>query len=263
MTLIKGMGVARRIAVAGILALLFGGLFQSASEHTSLPAYAAFNPCSRSGAFFAGRGTSVSTDVYEGVSAHLTYRSDMLCTSYLGNDNYANTWSMVLASDGRSWSQTGQVYFYHIQNNSGCAHHFGQQEANNQVGGPTTVYGSCVYPGETHQVWQQYLSSNGHIRANIDQTVFLETNYVSWTQWAAPLNVTVNGETGYQETDVPGTATQLSDFTQMQVQRFSDDLWDSACGNATFFSNTTLPRYSDTAVACDHVQVWTNNPNGY
>ena len=188
----------------------------------------------------------------------------MLCTSDLGDDNYTATWSMVFAADGRSWSQSGQMYFYHIVKNSGCAHHFAQQQAANSISGPTTVFGSCVSPGEVHQVWQQYLPANGHLRANIDQTVFLETNYVIWTQWATPLNTAVNGETTYQETDVPGTASQLSDFTLMQVQRFSDDQWESTCyGNATFFADTSVSRYSDTATACDHMQVWTNNPNGY
>jgi hypothetical protein len=224
----------------------------------------AFNPCTTGGHWFAGQETSVSIDSFEGISAHLTYRGNNLCTSYLGNDNFATTWSMVFSADRKGWSQTGQLYYFHIGNNSGCAHHFSQQEENTDSYLPVTMLGTCVSAGEVHQVWKQYIPVNGHVRANIDQTVMSETNYVVWTEWTRPLQVTVDGETGYRETDVPGTAGQVSDFTSMQVQRYSDDNWESTCyGNAVFYSDTSLTRYSDSQAACDHIQVWTNNPNGY
>ncbi len=174
---------------------------------------------------------------------------------------------MVYGHDGAGWSQTGQFY----ATNHGCQSHFSQQEENVSYFLPVTVFGSCVTPGQVHAVWQQCLPSNGHVRANIDLSNFSETQYRVFSQegsgsgsgWAQPFEVEVEGETKYPQSDVPGTSSLRSDFTTLDVQRYSDDAFETACNsNAVFFDDTTLARYSQYPPGCDHVQVWTNNPGG-
>lgn len=253
------------VVVAMCLVSGFSSLTMAASAR---PAGAAFNPCTAYGSNFAGRNTYVAYNAFEGIGANLTYQSDALCTSYLGNDNLATTWSMASGNDEKGWSQSGQIYFYSL----GCAAHFGEQEENADYFMPALILGVCASTGEIHWVWQQYLPDSGHMRSNIDQTVMLETGYsvfapegnYAGSGWGQPFQVEVEGETKYRETDVPGTTSQPSDFTGMEVQRWSDDNWETTCnGNASFRSSTSLARYSDYPPSCDHVQVWTNNPYGY
>lgn len=205
--------------------------------------------------------------MYEGVSGTLTYQSDALCTSYLGNDNYTTTWTMVYGKDENGWSQSGQIYWYQL----GCARHFSQVEENYVYFPYLTVTGVCAQTGETHQAWQQYIPQDGNLRSNIDATIMQTTSFNPYTAegsfsgsgWAQPFQVEVEGETGRPQSDVPGTSSAPSTFVSIQVQRYSDSSWETTCNyNAVFNDDTSLTRYSQYPPTCDQVDVWTNNPSG-
>lgn len=231
-------------------------------------ARAAFSPCNFNNSYFAGYVSNVNTPQFAGVSAHLLYQSDHLCTPVLGLTNKTSTWTMVVGGDYMGWSQSGQELY----GGETCSRHFAQQEENFNYFAPVTKYGSCVSSGEQHQVWQQYLPTTKRILANIDTTNFITSSYNPFAPessapgsgWAEPFQLQIQGEVNYLESDISGTTSAASHFSGTQIQRYVNDAWVACSGWVTFVPDSPLAhRYSQQSSACNNIYVWTNNPNGY
>ncbi|HEV2005127.1 MAG TPA: hypothetical protein VGQ85_00815 [Candidatus Limnocylindrales bacterium] len=129
---------------------------------------------------------------------------------------------------GALWYQYAQSGFWYDGNPFGCTRHFAQQSNSSTT--YTTKFGSCVSDGEVHHVWQQYVpNTGGHVRSNIDSTVFLESTF-NELNWARPWSAQYAGETGNMQGDIPGLSTRKTDWSTVQIQSFSDNVYRSTCG---------------------------------
>ena len=136
--------------------------------------------------------------------------------------------------------------------------HFAQQSNDPIV--YTTVTGSCTSDGEVHRAWQQYLpNTGGHIRSNIDTTVFIESpwNVLNWTH---PWMAQYVGEVGNTQSDIPGLSTRKTDWSSMTVQAFSDNVFRGTCARITLSKAVGDARWAADAPNCDHVRAWTATP---
>jgi hypothetical protein len=229
----------------------------------AMPVQATYPTCATPPLWFAGFTTMSTSQQWEGASAHMSYKDDNVCTSVQNNTNLSTSWSMIQGSPygaNAGYAQSGRIYYPTIPSN--CMRHFGEQSESGSSF--VRMLGVCTSSNENHQVWQQYIPSNGHLRSNIDTTVFLESSWSPVGIWPTPWQANFLGETHYGESDVPGLTSNPTDFTQMQVQRYSDDLWESTCSSdvtlgsiGSWDPSQTYYRYSQDRPACDHVREWT------
>jgi hypothetical protein len=204
--------------------------------------------------FWAGWSGVEGTTKIEGVSASLKYRTSDVCT--FGDGNWYSGWTMIAGLEDFQYAQSG---FYFDGNPLGCMRHFAQQ-SNVANGKPPTKFGSCTSDGEVHRAWQQYVpNSGGHIRSNIDTTVFLETTWNALL-WTRPWRAQFNGEVGNMQTDIPGRSTRKTDWSSMTIQAFSDNVYRGTCGRITLFRGVDNGRWNADAPTCDHVRAWTDTP---
>lgn len=82
-----------------------------------------------------------------------------------------------------------------------------------------------------------------------------ETNFNPFVAWTTPFMTAWDGETTYLESDVPGVSTAKAHFSNMQVQRYTDDLWQTSLP-ALFTSSPTSSRYKKTAVSGNAFDIW-------
>ncbi len=246
------------------IGLILGVLQLTTSAWNSTPSTAAYNPCGSQSNYQEGwqtGGTPVMT--LEGVSAALTYRHIYECTypAYT-YQNLVSAWTMVASADTTGWAQSGYWYYHGIGNN--CMSHFAQQVYNYPTNAPTTVIGSCVSDHESHQAWQQTVyvggSSNWAVRSNIDVTIFIQSAWNQFSVWSQPLRAVNDGETSMMQSDVPGTPSNVDDWSSIQVQSYANDAFYSACGSAKFYPITSLSRFSVNQPSCQETQSWTNSP---
>lgn len=205
------------------------------------------------GNFFAGWSGNEGAFKIEGVSASLTYRTSNVCT--FGGGNFDTGWTMLA---GAQWFQYVQSGFLFDGNPLGCMRHFAQQSNDPNVF--TTKTGSCTNDGEVHRAWQQYLpNTGGHIRSNIDTTVFLES---SWNvlNWTHPWSAQFFGEVGNMQGDIPGRSTRKTDWSSMTVQAFTDNVYRDTCGRITLVRSVDNARWRADAPNCNHVRAWTETP---
>lgn len=223
------------------------------------PAQAAYNPCGQHtpGQYGGGTQTTGAGTAIEGVSGNLTYRTDALCTSDLSSGNAATSWDMITgnaATDG--YAQSGQIYWYAL----GCERHFAQQsEFYNSL--YLTKTGSCASPGEVHTVWTSWFPSCVCLQSIVDTTIFLVAPWNPYGNWHLPFIAQWFGESPlYYETDIPGTPTSSSMFTNMGIQLSSSNSSTQNCFAAPLPTDTyeTSPRYSATQSSCSVTNFWTH-----
>lgn len=235
-----------RLAVAGAL-LAMSGL-------VAVPtAWAARGCDGNPGNFFAGYAGVEGAVKIEGASASLTYRTADVCIGLPGSGQFFAGWTMIA---GAQWFQYAQSGFVYDGNPLGCTRHFAQQS--NDPNTFTTKTGSCVSGGEVHHAWQQYVpNSGGHVRSNIDSTVFLESTF-NELNWTHPWSAQYSGEVGNMQDDIPGLAASKTDWSTVQVQYFTDNVYRTTCGHITLLREVDNARWSADAPACDHLRAWTN-----
>lgn len=204
-----------------------------------LPAQAAGATCSSQyQSYFDGRYQwsdlkGPSPHYYEGASAHLTAQAVAFCPGDARwRYNFSYAWTMVANNNGQGWIQSG---FGQWNAGFGCLVHW--SEASLDGINYNDVFGSCVSPGEVHQYWQQYTgqpcspgdwgsgTSHGNIYSNVDTIAFM--SICPWGVWTTPFSIQYMGETKYLESDMPGNDTHLTNFSDMEAQRFSDNIWEA------------------------------------
>ena len=120
--------------------------------------------------------------------------------------------------------------------------------------------GGCSTVGETHRYWQQllYTGVQWRVRSNIDLTVIRESAFNPVADWTGPYWVQFSSETYYVESHVPGSPGSKQDSSNMQVQRWSDNAWVTACGNSNLGAGNDNPaRWDQDALSCNHMRSWT------
>jgi hypothetical protein len=241
-----------RRAVPLLIALVVGILAGPAAPGI---ARAARGCDSSPGNYHAGYTGSESAVAIEGTSTSLTYRTADVCIGLPGSGQFFFGWTAIAGALDYQYAQSG---FYYDGNPLGCTRHFAQQS--NVLNGYVTKTGSCVGGGEVHHAWEQYVPfSGGHVRSNIDTTVFLESTF-NELNWQHPWRAQFSGEVGNMQDDIPGLSTSKTDFSTAQIQYFSDNVYRTTCSHITLVRVVQNSRWSADAPACDHLRAWTNTP---
>jgi hypothetical protein len=199
---------------------------------------------------------------WEGVGAMMRVEFGNICqTDSNANVNTSSTWDMVVGHDFQGWAQSGII----LRPGYSCWPWW----AEDVIPGEQNVdwyNGGCAVQSTTHHVYQQLVTVNGSyaIRSNVDGIVIHQTEFNPFTSWALPFQVQFAGETHHDNSDIPGYAAAPTDFSTMQVQNAYNNNWYGTC-DPNWGANlgktapgVPAPRYSDDALACDHVRTWTS-----
>lgn len=166
-------------------------------------------------------GMAAYNQPYNGVSANLLVRYGAVCdsdtstynpsTQNLGNFNYS--WTMIADTGGNGWLQSGFFRDYGTGINNFAQYY-------NANYGIVDIVGAVVNPGETHRYWQQrYGDSQGVFHSNVDTTRLINTSNLM-DGWAG-LSQQFFNETRYKSSDVPGTSTSKTQFTNIQTENYN------------------------------------------
>lgn len=90
----------------------------------------------------------------------------------------------------------------------------------------------------------------------IDTTVFLETNFNIFTAWPRPIGAQYMAEVHDPNTDIPGTASRMTDWSTMTIQYYSDDSYHNTCGSITLHREVDRSNWDSDAPNCNHVRSW-------
>jgi hypothetical protein len=191
----------------------------------------------------------------EGASASITDAGGyVLCTGDSSGSNNSSSWTMVSANDGNGWAQSGTIYRWGY---GSCVKHWAQQNA----GGSTVNYyaGGCSAVGDTNSYWQQLVFTSGgwRVQSNMNSTIIAQSSFNPISSWALPFSVSFEGETIYEASNVPGTSSSKQNFTNMQVQLWSDNSWVSTCNNTSLLGARESTRYDFDRPWCNNVRMWT------
>lgn len=231
------------------------------------PAVASYPTCvGNYGNLMVGWSTNYSyasqPRVFEGASAQMKYSYGNICTSYPDyHHNFSTAWTMISSGGSvHGWAQSGNILHY----GDSCWHHWAEQEENYPAIQPFDVNGACINVGESHRAWQQAVYPGGQwaMRSNIDTTIFIQSSFDPFSSWAGTWNVSYEGETSFDESDVPGYQQAglppPTNFGLMEVQDFYNDNYYDTCGNAVLAASPAVHRYATDAPACDFTRVWTS-----
>lgn len=197
------------------------------------------------------------THTYEGVSAEILERvNPALCTNpSVPGANFSTVWTMVFGPNG--YVQSGTKWY----SGEPCDREWAEQTLH---GVTNDYYKSCATNNSYHRFWQQSLVVSGILvlRSNVDNRIIHQANFdITDIRKGGDgvAHVSYRGETYYIATNLPGSTSNPTDFDVMQVQFFSDDTFDDACGNVILGRTTEgdTSRYGVGAASCHDVQVWT------
>ena len=61
-------------------------------------------------------------------------------------------------------------------------------------------------------------------------------------------------------TDIPGTASRMTDWSMMTIQYYRDDSYHNTCGSITLYREVDSSSWDSDAPSCNHVRSWTVTP---
>lgn len=219
-------------------------------------AHAEVYTCGTHGNLHDGYGNgSNDSNSWEGTSATIVVRHGSVCDTDTSSNNTSSAWTMVNAFNTAGWAQSGYIRWY-----GSSIYHFAQYRRNSSTAWVTKIGSTALTAGSSYKYWQQsiYNSSAGQwqIRDNVNSTVLLQTNFNTFSYWNEPFSVQWSGETDYAQSDVPGSSSATAKFSNMQVQRYSDDGWQSGLRALGAFTDTSS-RYHRSSVSSNSFSIWT------
>lgn len=149
-----------------------------------------------------------------------------------------------------------QVGYFNPGGLTDCWRHFSEY---NNGSGFIHHDGPCSGTGASHTPLVKYIPGTGKTEMWID-SLRLDVMSANSFNWPRPLEVLMMGETHDSGTDTPGYVGTKTDWSQLAIQYFTDDTWNTTCGNITLYKFVTQAGYAADAVACNHTRSWTGNP---
>lgn len=226
---------------------------------TTSPATAASSTCGTRGNYFDGMfyNPQDAGHVTRGVTGFLLVRPSASCTTDTGMFNFTNAWTLLSGASGGEHVQSGFIR----KTSTSFTENFSQA-----VRGGTDIetkyVGTQLLEGERNQyeqaIWTNSLCSHSSRCAfsYAKGSLILISNWDPLTSWNGPFNVQYASETGYRESDVPGRATNKTEYTGLKyfTGENSTGAVTQPCGVTTRIDSS---RWSQDRPACDQLRTWT------
>jgi hypothetical protein len=197
---------------------------------------------------------------YEGVSAYMTPRPSGVCTGQGGFGNFSGASIMIaeINTGGNYWAQVG-----YERNGAYTGYRWFSQFMNN-TGAPETWYSpnpQTSQLGIQHTFRVLWQPSCDCFRAYIDSTVVDQSSFNPFFTWPTfqPWSPQFFAETGWLESDVPGTPGSPLPFRSLGAQRVTDDVVENMPCTMTSF-NDNPARWGQSSSNCQNFTVWTAVP---
>lgn len=212
---------------------------------TPLPASATINCLSSYKSYFAGILTNASDSsghTFEGTRADIENNDNPICDTGLQNsDNFWYDWVMI-APGPPSLSDRGHVQVGYFRYWGSCIYFATEWQKNNGSSASftrhiKTGYGCRTETGST-LFTVKYNPSTGYEDMLEGSTNLGTSPFSIYSAWSTSTNFVpeLSGESKYIGTDIPGTPTDPTAVTNIQLQKF-DDSWSSL--------SASLPAFSD------------------
>jgi hypothetical protein len=218
--------------------------------------------CGTNSNYFDGFLQQYGTGSYEGAYALLVNQFGAVCDTDKSapnpgsNDigsNFTTAWTMIASGNRAGWVQSGFIRGYNSP----------QYVFSQVYGGGTDLYNRfpanpSLSNGEENGYGQRYVPSCGCEYSKFNNTVITQSNFNPYANWAFPFSPQYSGEATYTQNDIPGVPSAQTAFSSMQVQRSSDDVFQSVpCG--LLASKIDSSRWARHASSCTAFNIWTSN----
>lgn len=114
--------------------------------------------------------------------------------------------------------------------------------------------------GVNHRYWENYNAGNGLEDALVDSTQFDETPFNIFAAWQVSFHPEFFGEVKYVESDMPGTQSNPTPFTNMMAQDYGDnyDFLPNTSPSYFFYRNDSSRWNTEGVNSPGHAYIWTN-----
>jgi hypothetical protein len=193
---------------------------------------------------------------YEGVSAYLTPRASGLCTGVGGIGNFSGASIMIaeIGSGGSYWAQVGYErnalysgyrWFSQFRSDAGAETWYSPGSQTDQLGVRHTF----------RVLWTKTCAC---FQASIDGIVVGRSSFNPFVDWPTDLPWAPQffAETGWLESDVPGSPSNRLPFNSLGAQRYLDDVVEPMpCTMYSFNDNPA--RWGQASTNCQNFALWT------
>ena len=108
-----------------------------------------------------------------------------------------------------------------------------------------TRYANEPGVGSVHGYYEKWQSSTGYIESIVDATTFITSTWSPFDKWALPFEPQFLGLAYYLASDIAGTASAPTEFTNLHGQDYITNYWDAYPCNALTQVNDGSARRSD------------------
>jgi hypothetical protein len=256
---------APRPASAARLAMLMGIVILWPLIVTS-PVQAASTCGAQSGEgnYFDGYGNGPH-DAY-GVSAFIVVRPSSLCSpTPSGGTNFTAAWTAIGSNGLQGYAQSGYDKEAATDN---VTRPFTEYKKNNSVLPTTNFYPTHLFAGEQHKYTTRFTSACVNpgpafcLAMEQDNTALDTTPWNPQFEWVnRPWHPQYSLEASYQASDVPGSPTAKTNYTNMVYQDAPAQSWsDEPCGYSVLIIVKDRSDKEHAATHCHSANFWTTGP---
>ena len=252
-----GVSRARLLLAISVMGLQFVAVVLIGAPSASAEVYT----CGAAGTpnYGVGYVDERTSDFYEGAYAYIRTEYGAVCDTDTSNSNFTAASVAIASSDGSGWAQSGFVRWY----NSTITYFAQQYDGATNL---QTKYANQPSIGSVHGYYEKWQTDTGYIKSIVDATTFLTSTWNPFSKWSLPFEPQFLGSAYYLESDIAGTSSTPTEYTNLHGQDYVTNYWDSypcsvltqvndgsarrSDGNAWFAKVATCPSfniYTDTA----------------
>ena len=184
------------------------------------PAMANCGATKPAGNYFAGYGIPTTQQLHvDGSYAVITTQNGAVCTNGPHDrTNFTSEWSMVSSGNRAGWAQVGYIKWY-----GSSTYYFGQLNSGAHL---WTRFGrSPLGIGSAHYYYNKHVASCRCIYEIIDRTAWMSSTWDPLTAWPQPIVPSFFGEAAFLESNVAGTSSAPTMYTNLGQQSTSTEAW--------------------------------------
>lgn len=202
-------------------------------------------------------------DAY-GVSAFIVVRASTPCSSTpSGGTNFTTAWTLLASNAFQGYAQSG-----YMKMAGGVTHPFTEYRKNGSVSSIRNLYPPHLFAGEQHKFTTRYTSACVNpgpsfcLAMEEDNTALDTTPWNPDFEWVnRPWHSQYSLEATYQASDVPGSPTAKTNYTNMVYQDAPSHSWsDEPCGYLVATPIKTRSDREHAATHCHSANFWTTQP---
>ncbi len=189
---------------------------------------------------------------WEGSSTYIVVRDGANCSGVTNIGNFTNAWVMIAGSNANDWAQVG------FERTSGHTLRWFSQfnDGRGNLATRYSTFGVTNQIGVRHTFRVLWNATDHHEHATIDTTTWAVSSFDPFANWGPlPWSPQYLEETGYAQTDVPGTAGGKVAYTGMGAQKLDDSLVSIPC--ILSGADDVPTRWAHQASGCTGFTAWT------